>query len=74
MTRTEALRVIALLDRVEALEGALRECAEALASDVECRYERTKDYPVMRRRYDRDMGPVLRARALLTDSEDRADG
>jgi hypothetical protein len=43
----------------------IRELADELASEVEARYEFTKNHPVMKRRYDRDMDTVIRARAFL---------
>lgn len=46
------------------LVEALR-CADDLAAMVEHHYDRTLDSPSQRRRYDRDMAPVLRARALI---------
>jgi hypothetical protein len=47
------------------LRAALKECADGLAEYVEHHYDRTKDHPAMKRRYDRDMQPVIDARKLL---------
>jgi hypothetical protein len=60
------------LDRVEKAEllDMLEELANELAAWVEDHYARTQDkYPSEKRRYDRDMEPVLRARALLAARE-----
>lgn len=46
---------------------ALRECAEDLGQYVESHYEKTKDYPSELRRYERDIEPVKKARAVLAD-------
>jgi hypothetical protein len=51
---------------IERLREALRECADELEVVVEDRYKDTKDYPSEKRRYDRDIAPVLRARDLLS--------
>ncbi len=65
-----------LFDRAEALaqENArlrelLTECANDLEAEVESRYVRTKDHPAMALRYERDMEPVIAARALIGDAE-----
>ena len=50
-----------------------REALEVVTSDLEAeindRYGSTKDHPAMRRRYDRDMEPVLIARKALGTQE-----
>lgn len=51
--------------RIAALEKCLRECAEDLAAEVEARYRDTRQYPEQERRHQRDIEPVLKARALL---------
>jgi hypothetical protein len=51
-------------DISEALE-ALRECSDELAEWVQEHYRVTLHYPSERRRFDRDMEPVLKARAIL---------
>lgn len=48
---------------------ALRECADDLDGRIEHDYERTKDHPAMKRRYDRDMAPVHQARAAIAAAE-----
>ena len=54
-------------DREAALEAALRECADDLAQWLEASYKPSGQpiHPSQQRRYERDMEPVLRARALL---------
>jgi hypothetical protein len=44
---------------------ALKECADDLAQEIEHRCGDALGYPGQRRRYGRDMAPVLRARALI---------
>jgi hypothetical protein len=73
-----ANKVLAALDEA-ALKGAvperegvglralLTECADELAEWVEHHYAATKDHPSEARRYERDMEPVRRARATLTN-------
>ena len=51
---------------IERLREALRECADELEVVVEDRYRDTKNYPSEKRRYDRDIAPVLKARDLLS--------
>jgi hypothetical protein len=51
---------------IERLREALRECADELEVVVEERYRNTKDYPSEKRKYDRDIAPVLKARDLLS--------
>lgn len=55
----------------EELVGALKECADDLASDLDARYPaRYRDnVPSEARRYHRDMAPVTRARAILSRNE-----
>lgn len=50
---------------IERLRAALKECADELAEYVEHHYAKTKDYPSEKRRYDRDIAPVIEARKLL---------
>lgn len=55
---------------VDALVRALRECADDLETEVNARYPaETRAYPSMEVKYQRDMEPVLRARAALTKWE-----
>lgn len=49
---------------IEALAAALKECADDLESEVNARYG-SPPHPAMQRRYDRDIDPVVRARAAL---------
>lgn len=49
----------------------LRECAEDLEAYVNAEYAGTQDkYPSQRRRYDRDMLPVIHAKEILTRYEE----
>lgn len=51
---------------ITALRSALRECADDLAGEIDARCPPAfTAYEGERRKYDRDMAPVLRARALL---------
>jgi hypothetical protein len=50
---------------IELLREALKECSDELAEWVTNHYASSTMYPTQQRRYDRDMEPVLRARALL---------
>lgn len=59
----------AAVARISALEEALRECSEDLAVEIANYYKDTLDYPSQKRKYDRDMEPVLKARALLKGKE-----
>ena len=56
-----------MLDEIMRLRALLAECADDLESWVEGNYAKTKDYPSEKRRYDRDIQPVLNARAALAD-------
>ncbi len=51
------------------LLACLQECADELAAEVEYHYKGTKDYPSEQRRYERDMGPVVKARAALAKTK-----
>ena len=53
---------------VEQLRSALRACADDLEASVNAEYRGTLDYPSQKRKYDRDMEPVNRARNLLCSS------
>lgn len=48
------------------LREALNECADDLQTELEHRYGYPSIHPAMQRKFDRDMAPVERARALLT--------
>ena len=52
------------MDRVKVLEELLKECADVLSEYVEAHYAKTKDYPSELRRYQRDIEPVIKARAI----------
>jgi len=47
------------------LRTALIDCANDLEASVDAEYRGTLDYPSQRRKYDRDMEPVKRAREAL---------
>ena len=53
------------------LADALQEVTDDLAAEIAARYAGTLHYPVQQLGYDRDMAPVVRARCLLEDWEDR---
>jgi len=53
------------LSEIERLRALLKECSDELADQVEGQYAKSKEHPAMKRRYDRDMQPVLDARAAL---------
>lgn len=55
-----------LLASHAALEAMTKELADDIEAELEARYEGMKDHPAMKRRYDRDMESVIRARALLS--------
>lgn len=48
---------------------ALRECADDLEIEVEHRYAGVKDHPAMTPKYERDMAPVVCARAAIAKAE-----
>lgn len=52
-------------NEIKQLRGLLKGCADGLADQIEGHYAQTKDHPAMKRRYDRDMQPVLAAREAL---------
>ena len=62
-------RVADLIDElageIEALRASLKECADDLEWEIAHNYEGTEQYPSMRRKRERDMAPVDRARKLL---------
>jgi hypothetical protein len=53
------------VEEIKQLRALLAECADDLNVWVETHYENSLQYPGERRRRDRDMEPVRRARALL---------
>ncbi|KRA26273.1 hypothetical protein [Pseudomonas sp. Root569] len=57
-----------LLAEYKSLRVALDSCAEELAAEVICKHggQKLEDmHPVTRRLYERDMAPVVEARAVL---------
>lgn len=54
------------------LRTALLDCATDLQASVAAEYADTLHYPVMRRKYERDMEPVARAMKLLGINEQQA--
>ena len=56
-----------LLNTIAALRECLRECADDLASSLIDQYGGDIRHPVQRRRWERDMEPVVKARKLLGD-------
>jgi hypothetical protein len=65
MTNRDQSRPVSEPVLSELLE-ALGECADDLEAFVEDRYSNGyKEYPAGARRYERDMGPVHRARAAI---------
>ena len=57
---------------MEVLRKALESCAEELAAEVICKHggQKLEDmHPVTRRLYDRDMAPVIEARAAMGKGE-----
>lgn len=65
-----------LLERLENLEGenqrlreALKECSDDLETYVEQEHPQDmREHPVVERRYQRDVAPVVHARRLLSDN------
>lgn len=51
-------------DRAELME-ALKECVEDLACEVTGRYVSTMDHPAIKPKFECDMKPVYKSRALL---------
>ena len=48
----------------EQMAEALKECADSLEAEIKATYPGRDDYPIQSRRYERDMAPVRKARAL----------
>lgn len=69
-----------LADAVRALapttgwRDMLMECAGELHAEIEARYSGIKDQPAAKRRYERDMGTVLRAKAMLASPTPSGEG
>jgi hypothetical protein len=51
----------------------LKACADDLEALVEDHYKATKGYPSERRRYERDIAPVVKARAIIARAEKEHD-
>jgi hypothetical protein len=49
----------------------LRECADDLAIELDMRYQSRSHYPSELRKYENEMQPVYRARALLQSTGDK---
>jgi hypothetical protein len=47
------------------LRELVKSLADELESAIEAQYDRLKNYPSMKRRYDRDMATVRQARRML---------
>ncbi len=47
------------------LRAALKECADDLEASVNAEYSGTLDYPFQKRKWERAMEPVIKARALI---------
>ncbi len=65
---SQSAEIAALRARVEGLEAALRECADDLEAEVRATHGADHPdgiHPSQERKYERDMEPVDRARALL---------
>jgi hypothetical protein len=57
---------------INRLAASLQELADELQAEIGHRYGGSQyQYSIEQRRYDRDMEPVLRARNLLAEWEDR---
>lgn len=59
-------RATAAEERVRVLAEHVRELSDELDSEIEAKYAATKDHPSERRRYDRDIAPVVAARNTLS--------
>jgi hypothetical protein len=59
------------MSNVTALLDCLRECADDLAAELDARHSHRVRYPSIMRDWQRDMTPVVRARALLAEWSER---
>lgn len=57
--------IVTLIAEVVKLRTALLDCATDLQASVTAEYAGVLDYPVMRRKFERDMEPVARAKTVL---------
>ena len=55
--------------KIERLRAALRACADDLEASVNAEYHGTLDYPSQKRKWERDLEPVKRARELLGSAD-----
>ncbi len=69
LSKADNLAIGHLAAAAPTMYEALKECAEDLATLVEAYYAHTKDYPSESRRYERDMAPVLKARAAISKAK-----
>jgi hypothetical protein len=58
-------RVAGQVRLIEELCALLKECSDELAQSLEHEFRDSLHYPSQKRRFDRDMDPVNRARELL---------
>ena len=62
-------RMVKEINRLRAenaeLREVLNECADDLQTELQYRYGYPSIHPAMQRKFDRDMAPVERARAIL---------
>lgn len=72
--RGEAEANARLMAAAPDLYEALQECADSLADDLKAQYAGKLAYPSERRRYERDMAPVNKARAALAKAADGGEG
>lgn len=63
---------VAPTEREQEMYEALKDCADDLAAELDERYSFRSKWFVKQRRYDRDMEPVRRARAILARIEAEA--
>lgn len=67
--REKIAEIAALKAENDRLRELLRECSDELEAEVNAHYGGTQhDYPSEKRRYDRDMDPVIRARSALKET------
>jgi hypothetical protein len=58
-------RVVQLIAERDEARAALKDCADDLESELGVRYHGTLGYPSEIRRFERDIVPVIKARAVL---------
>ena len=71
-------QLIAEIERLRAREAelveALKECADSLEAEAVASYPDRDRYAIQRRRYERDMAPVNKARALTAARQEPSHG